>query len=107
MTKDYFRKWWYWKGVSKARLERRHPVTELGLDLTKVPALFGMPRFMIGDACRDAWRWIGAALTMNRIERMRRGMRLCYFVGYAKGVAGAESESDPAPAVEPIPAISR
>jgi glucosyl-dolichyl phosphate glucuronosyltransferase len=107
LTKDYFRKWWYWKGVSKARLERRHPVTELGLDLTKVPTLFGVPRFMIGDACRDAWRWLGAALTMNHTERMRHAMRLCYFVGYAKGIAGAESESDSAPAVERVPAISR
>ena len=50
LTKDYFRRWWYWKGVSKARLEQRHPITELGIDLRSVPTLAGVPRFMIGSA---------------------------------------------------------
>jgi hypothetical protein len=107
LTKDYFRKWWYWKGVSKARLEQRHPTTELGLDMRKVPRRFGVPRFLIGDALRDACGWVAAAASLNAIERTRREMRLCYAVGYAKGVAGAESENDPAPAIERLPAISR
>jgi glycosyltransferase involved in cell wall biosynthesis len=74
LTKDYFRRWWYWKGVSKARLERRHPVTELGLDLRKVPTLAGVPRFMAGTALRDAARWLGACLSTNVIGTRAAGL---------------------------------
>lgn len=85
LTKDYFRRWWYWKGVSKARIERRHPITELGINLTSVPRIGGVPRFMIGSAVRDVAGWLGAALAGNAVERMRREMMLCYFTGYLKG----------------------
>jgi glycosyltransferase involved in cell wall biosynthesis len=107
LTKDYFRRWWYWKGVSKARLERHHPITELGLDLTKVPRLFGVPRFMTGSAIRDAWGWLRASATMNAIERTRREMRLCYFAGYATGVRRAGPQTGPAPGVDRVAVISR
>jgi glycosyltransferase involved in cell wall biosynthesis len=92
LTRDYFRRWWFWKGVSKSRLEQRHPVTELGIDLTRVPKLFGVPRFLIGSALRDATCWTLAAFTLKPIERMRRAMMLCYFAGYVKGVRDAMRE---------------
>ena len=31
------RRWWFGKGVSRARVDRRHPVTELGVDLRRTP----------------------------------------------------------------------
>ncbi len=86
LTRDYFRRWWFWKGVSKARLEQRHPITEMGIDLSRVPTLCGVPRFLIGSAIRDAFGWLWAAVRFDRIERMRRAMMLCYFAGYVKGV---------------------
>src|SRR5262245_36580313 len=30
LTREYFRQWWYWKGVSRSRLEQRHRITEIG-----------------------------------------------------------------------------
>ncbi|MCU1385817.1 MAG: hypothetical protein JWL71_4514 [Acidobacteria bacterium] len=105
LTKDYFRRWWFWKGVSKSRLERRHPVTELGIDLREVPTIAGVPRFMFGSALRDAVRWVGASVTRNTVERVRREMRLCYFAGYLKGVRGARQEPRTTPAE--MVAISR
>jgi glucosyl-dolichyl phosphate glucuronosyltransferase len=85
LTRAYFRRWWFWKGVSKARLEQRHPVTEMGLDLSRVPRLLGVPRFMFGSALRDLVGWLRALVTGNSIERVRREMMLCYFAGYVKG----------------------
>ena len=85
LTHDYFRRWWYWKGVSKSRLERLHRVTDLGIDLSTVPRMFGVPRFMVGSALRDLIGWVWAALTLNPTERMRRAMMLCYFAGYFVG----------------------
>jgi len=92
LTHSYFRRWWYWKGVSKARLEQRHPVTEMGVDLSRVRRLFGIPRFMIGSALRDLAGWVGSIVMWNRTERMRRAMMLCYFVGYAIGTRQVDRE---------------
>jgi glycosyltransferase involved in cell wall biosynthesis len=106
LTKEYFHRWWYWKGVSKRRLEERHPVTELGVDLTRVPRVAGVPRFLLGSALRDAAGWLRAWLTGNAIERTRREMMLCYFAGYLRGARGARQER-PSPAASidgtPVP----
>jgi hypothetical protein len=85
LTREYFRKWWYWKGVSRSRLEQRHTVTELGVDLSAVPRIGGVPRFMFGTAARDAIGWLWALVTLDRTERMRRQMMLSYFAGYVMG----------------------
>jgi glucosyl-dolichyl phosphate glucuronosyltransferase len=85
LTRSYFRRWWYWKGKSKARLEQRHPVTEMGVDLSRTPRLFGVPRFMVGSAIRDLVGWVAALVTRNRIARVRHEMMLCYFAGYLLG----------------------
>ena len=37
LTWSYFRRWWYWKGVSHARLHRIHNQTELGRSLSAAP----------------------------------------------------------------------
>lgn len=93
LTKKYFRRWWYWKGVSKALLERRHPITELGIDLRSVPLLGRLPRFMLGSALRDAVQWAGAWFQRDGVERMRREVRLCYFLGYIRGAHAGKKEN--------------
>ena len=92
LTKAYFRRWWYWKGVSKSLLERRHPITELGVDLTGVPRFAGVPRFMIGSVIRDLVAWVVASFRGDDIDRIRREVWLCYFVGYVKGLRSAKVE---------------
>ena len=93
LTRSYFRRWWYWKGVSKSRLEQRHSVTEMGVDLTRVHRVFGVPRFMVGSALRDLAGWVRALIARDRVELMRRAMMLCYFVGYAVGTRQIERET--------------
>lgn len=44
MTKQYFRRWCFWRGVSLGVLDRRRPAA--------VPYLLGVPRYMIGVALR-------------------------------------------------------
>ena len=78
---SYFRRWWYGKGISRARMEALHPVTELGLDLRRVATVGGIPRFLIGSALRDARRWIAAALRGDRGGRFAAETQLCYFFG--------------------------
>jgi glucosyl-dolichyl phosphate glucuronosyltransferase len=82
LTKGYFRRWWYGKGLSRAALERIQPLTELGVDLTKVRHLANVPRFMFRTALTDATGWVACALRMDEEERFRHEMMLCYFAGY-------------------------
>ena len=44
LTKRYFRRWCFWRGVSQGLLDRRRPAP--------VPYLLGVPRYMIGSAVR-------------------------------------------------------
>jgi len=83
MTRSYFRRWWFGKGVSRARVDRLHPVTELGLDLRSVRHIAGVPRFMVGDLVRDLASWARALTAGDRVEAMQRQTRACYFAGYA------------------------
>ena len=78
---NYFRRWWYGKGISRARMEAMHPVTELGLDLRTVATIAGVPRFLFGSAARDVARWFGAALRRDRGGRFAAETQLCYFCG--------------------------
>ena len=98
LTRAYFRRWWYWKGVSRARLERRHAVTELGVDLTRVPKIAGVPRFIYGSAIRNLSAWLLALLTFDRVNRMRHEVMLYYFLGYVHGARGERRAPAPAPA---------
>jgi glycosyltransferase involved in cell wall biosynthesis len=85
LTKRYFRRWWYWKGVSRARLEGLHRRTELGLDLRSVPYLACVPRFMWGQLLRSIVTWMSRALARDRHAAMRAAMQVAYAVGYVRG----------------------
>lgn len=83
LTPEYFRHWWFGKGVSRAALERGQPVTELGLDLRETPHLFGIPRFMYGSALRDVFSMVMEKLAGRPESSFRHQMMLAYFSGYA------------------------
>jgi glucosyl-dolichyl phosphate glucuronosyltransferase len=83
LTVSYFRRWWYWKGVSQARLHRIHQETELGLDLTKVPRLLGVPRYMLRSLVTEAAAAIVAAARQRRATAAEHAMMACYAAGYS------------------------
>jgi hypothetical protein len=69
--------------VSRAALERRQPITELGLDLRSTPHLLGVPRFMYGSAIRDLFGMTIEAVRGRPEASFRRQMMVAYFAGYA------------------------
>jgi glycosyltransferase involved in cell wall biosynthesis len=95
MTKSYFHRWWYWRGISRARVDRKHPLTEDGIDLTRVPSIGGMPRFMIADAWRLALKWLRCAVARQASRRMGYEMLLAHNIGYLR-----EWRKAPAPSAE-------
>jgi glycosyltransferase involved in cell wall biosynthesis len=85
MNAAYCRRWWYWKGVARARMEDWHPVSELGLDLASVPRLLRVPRFMWRTAAEDLARWLHGVLGRDTIRRIKGEAMLAYFAGYFVG----------------------
>ena len=82
LTPRYFRKWWFGKGVSRAALARLQPITELGLDLRRVPHVLGVPRYMYGSAMRDVLGWMKERMRGRHADAFRHQMMLAYFAGY-------------------------
>ena len=82
LTGRYFRRWWFGKGVSRARLEESRPVTELGVDLQKTPHILGVPRYMYRSALQDLAGWARAMVARRPADAFRHQMMLVYFAGY-------------------------
>ncbi len=99
LTRRYFRRWWYGKGVSRATLEQTLPFTELGLDLRDVPHVLGVPRYMYGCALRDLGGWARSTLARRRSQAFRHEMMLVYFAGYFATRAGRAPRRFPATAI--------
>jgi glycosyltransferase involved in cell wall biosynthesis len=100
LTRRYFRRWWFGKGISRAALDRLQPVTELGLDLRATPHVLGLPRYMYGSAARDAARCALNVLRGRAAEAFRHEMMLAFFAGYARArwsaISGPRRRSAPA-----------
>jgi len=101
LTRRYFRRWWYGKGLSRAALERCQPMTELGVDLRKTPHVLDVPRYMYGTAARDGAEWLRAKASGDATAAFRHEMMLAYFAGYFRArrkasVSAPKTRSAPA-----------
>ena len=97
LSKSYFRRWWYWKGVSRARVDLMHRRTELGLDLQRVPYIAKVPRFVWGQLPRGAWHWLGARLRGDHQAAARHEMRAVFALGYIRACWRREPRLEPPP----------
>jgi glucosyl-dolichyl phosphate glucuronosyltransferase len=61
LTPTYYRRWCFWRGVSRGLLDRRHRLP--------VPYLAGIPRFIHGRAIRGLARLAGAVVRRRVSER--------------------------------------
>jgi glucosyl-dolichyl phosphate glucuronosyltransferase len=84
LTREYFRRWWFWKGISHARLHSIHGRTELGVDLSQVPRFAGIPRYMFRTALASAIGWLKCLIMARPHERAEHAMMLAYFFGYVR-----------------------
>jgi glycosyltransferase involved in cell wall biosynthesis len=56
LTRRYFRRWFFWHGKTQAlMLDDLHPE----LDMSRVPRIAGIPRFLYRQSLHQLWRWIG------------------------------------------------
>lgn len=82
LTRSYFKRWWFGKGVSRSTMERIQPITDQGIDLRETSHLLHVPRYMYGSAVRDLVGWIRDAAAGRAVDSFRHRMMLAYFAGY-------------------------
>jgi glycosyltransferase involved in cell wall biosynthesis len=57
LTRSYFRQWFFWNGKTQAlMLPELHPE----LDMSRVPRIGGVPRFLYRQSLVQLWRWLMA-----------------------------------------------
>jgi glycosyltransferase involved in cell wall biosynthesis len=82
LTRAYFRRWWFGKGVSRSGMDGVQPVTELGVDLRATPHFLHVPRYMYGSALRDLAGCVRHTLAGRPADAFRHEMMLAFFAGY-------------------------
>jgi hypothetical protein len=86
LNKRYFRRWFYWRGISRARLYATAGLDmeapeRTTLDFRKVPHVFGVPRYLYRKALVSAWDAVTARLRGNAIAAFDHELWVCFFAG--------------------------
>jgi glycosyltransferase involved in cell wall biosynthesis len=86
LQKPYFRRWFYWYGISRAVLYAHHGLDmespdERTFDFSTVPHVAGVPRYMFRAAIRHAAQAAGGMLTGRTAEAFEHELWLCFFAG--------------------------
>lgn len=105
LNRRYFRRWWYWKGLSHARLHALHGATELGVDLRTAPLMGSVPRYMMRSFARHVAGWMTATLRRRRREAAEHLCMIAYVIGYVREARNcrrdARRDGRPGPSVLP------
>jgi len=89
LNKRYFRRWFYWRGISRALLYERSGLDmeapeQTTLDFTTVPHIFGVPRYLYHKALLALRDRIVDALRGRRIRAFEHELWLCFFAGIVR-----------------------
>jgi len=89
LKKQYFRRWYYWHGISRAILFAKLGVDmdspdHSRLDFSKVPQIAGVPRYMYRTLARHAKDLVGAQLRGDAVAAFEHEVWLCFFAGIAR-----------------------
>jgi glycosyltransferase involved in cell wall biosynthesis len=86
LTKKYFRRWFYWHGISRAMLYARSRINmespeETHLDYSKVPHIAGVPRYMYRSCLGAFGNMIRAAIRGDRVATFEHELWIWFFAG--------------------------
>ena len=89
LNKDYFRRWFYWRGISRALLYERSGLDmeapeQTTLDFSTVPHVFGVPRYLYRKALRTAIDWVRDSVRRRTVEAFEHELWLCFFAGIVR-----------------------
>src|ERR1700745_2067471 len=86
LNKRYFRRWFYWNGISRAMLYQQSRVDMLApeettLDFSKVPHIMGVPRYLYRAFLKSAGAMLKWKIAGREAESFDHELWLCFFVG--------------------------
>jgi len=89
LRKSYFRRWFYWRGVSRALLYERSGLDmeapeQTALEFSQVPHIAGVPRYLYRKALSSAAGWIRALLRRDAIGAFGHETWLWFFSGIVR-----------------------
>jgi glucosyl-dolichyl phosphate glucuronosyltransferase len=86
LNKRYFRRWFYWRGVSRARLYERAGLDmeapeQTTLDFRKVPHVLGVPRYLYRKTLVTGCKALAAYLRRDQIRAFDHELWIWFFLG--------------------------
>jgi glycosyltransferase involved in cell wall biosynthesis len=89
LNKAYFRRWFYWRGISRARLYARSGLDmeapeRTTIDFHTVPHVFGVPRYLYRKALASVLMWIMAALRGDAVASFDHELWVWFFAGIVR-----------------------
>ena len=89
LNKAYFRKWFFWRGISRAMLYERAGLDmespeRTALDFRSVPHVFGVPRYLYRKALSSAWGALRKALRGDAAGAFDDELWVWFFAGIVR-----------------------
>jgi glucosyl-dolichyl phosphate glucuronosyltransferase len=89
LTKKYFRRWFYWNGISRALLYAQSRINmqapeDHSLDFSTVPHIAGVPRYMLRTYFRTFINMLKAYLKQDVEVQFESELELWFFAGVVK-----------------------
>ncbi len=89
LKKRYFRRWFYWHGISRAMLYEQKRVNmeapeQSTLDFSRVPHVLGVPRYMFRSCLRKCGDVFKAALRRDAVATFESELWVWFFAGVVK-----------------------
>jgi glycosyltransferase involved in cell wall biosynthesis len=86
LDKRYFRRWFYWRGISRARLYRQSGLDmespeDTRLDFRTVPHVLGVPRYLYRKAWQALREAVRARVAGDVVRSFDQELWLCFFAG--------------------------
>ena len=86
LRKGYFRRWFYWRGISRALLYERSGLDmetpeQATLDFSTVPHVLGVPRYLYRKALKTAVSWLRATMSRREVQAFEHELWLWFFAG--------------------------
>ena len=89
LCKSYFRRWFYWRGISRALLYERAGLDmeapeQTLLDFANVPHVCGVPRYLYRKAFAHAVAWLTSTIRRDPIASFDHEAWVWFFAGIVK-----------------------
>lgn len=89
LTKKYFRRWFYWHGISRAMLYAKSRINmeapeQTELDYSKVPHIAGVPRYMYRSCLRALKEMIRAKIKRDKVAAFEHELWAWFFAGIVR-----------------------